>query len=115
MWSFKGSKDLVNQCGDVCFWDVTYNSTRFALKLGTFTLVDSEFGSRAVFFSLCLNETARVTSDIISHWHEVFEKRLPRVVFTDGDSSTIAYLSALRFADEIHHLLCTWHLFDKNL
>lgn len=41
-WSFKGSKEVVKRCSDICFWDYTHHMTRYSYKLSSFTIVDSE-------------------------------------------------------------------------
>ncbi len=41
------------------FWDSTHNTTKYAYKLSTLTVVDSENCSRAVMFCLALQESAK--------------------------------------------------------
>lgn len=57
-WSYAGSREVVRRCGDLLFWDSTHNMTRYAYKLASFTVVDSEGCSRAVLLSLNLEEAA---------------------------------------------------------
>ena len=76
-WCFRGSRELVNRVGDLCFWDSTHHMTRFNYKLSSMILVDSEGKSRAVLYCLSLSETAIDYKRIIDCWHSAFSLPLP--------------------------------------
>ena len=39
---------------------------------------------------------------------------LPAFIITDGDDIMHAAIASIPYSDVIHHLLCTFHLFDFN-
>lgn len=114
-WSFSGSRDVVRRCGDLLFWDSTHNATRYAFKLATFTVIDSEGCSRAVLMTLNLEETAEACKRMLVSWHNAFDERLPHVVITDGDEGMYAALASVPYFEDITHLVCIFHLFDMNV
>lgn len=113
IWSYKGSQELVERCGELLFWYSTHNMTPYTFKLASFVIVDSEGKSRSVFFRLGLTETVEDCSNLISHWHKAFNMKLPKVIFSDGDEGISGSLLSLDY--EVRHLLCTFHIFDLNV
>ncbi len=85
IWTFRGSKQCVQKLWGYCFWDSTHNMTRYDYKVSFFTIIGSEGCSGAVSFCLFLSETAERCEILLAAWHEAFEMRLPRVIFTHGD------------------------------
>ena len=115
VWSYQGASSVVQRCNDILFWDSTHNTTKFLYRLASFTLIDSEGRNRPVLFSLALQETAETCKQVLSCWHNAFLCQLPHVIFTDGDDSMHAAISSIPYSNDIHHLLCTFHLFDLNV
>ncbi len=115
VWSAKDSTHLVQRYGEIAFWDLTHNSTRYDYNLSSFTVIDSEGCSRAVRFSLCLFETAENCKILVLSWHEAFGVHIPQVIYTDGDEAMYAAIVSMPYSDEITHLICTFHLFDMNM
>ena len=113
-WSFKGSRDVVQRCGDVLYWDSTHNMTPFSYKLASLTLVDSEMKSRPVMFRLGLSETVKDCSSLIDSWHSNYEMKFPEIVFSDGDEGIYGSICGLSYHESVTHLLCTFHIFDLN-
>ena len=114
-WSYKGSECISRRYNDVLFWDSTHNTTSYDYKFSTFTLVDSEGSSRAVLLSFNLQETVESCKKMLACWHQAFGRRLPQVIFTDGDEAMSLAIASVPYSEDLKHLLCTYHLFDMNV
>ena len=115
VWTLKGSKNLVERCGDLLFWDSTHHMTPYDYKISSLIIVDSECKSRTVMVALMLYERAADFQRVLQCWHDAFNMRFPQVVFTDGDEGISAALSTLQYDEEVIHMLCFFHIMDLNL
>eukprot|EP00171_Calliarthron_tuberculosum_P005332 IDg5332t1 len=114
-WDFTGASCVVRRCNDLLIYDSTHNMTRYAYKLSSFSLLDSEARTRPVLFCLTLDETTSNFACVLRSWKIAFGSDIPKVVFTDGDEAMYAALHSLSDYDHRQHLICIFHLFDLNV
>ena len=114
-WAFKGSRSVVQRCKDLVFWDSTHHATCYDYKLSSMNVVDSEGVSRTVFQCIVMQETGKIFQSFLEDWHQAFNCRIPSVIFTDGDAAITNALPSLKYFTSLKHLLCIFHLFDKNV
>ena len=118
----KGSRDVVHRCADVVSIDSTHHTTRYDYKTTSVIAIDSLGKSRCTSVCLALREDARTMSRMLADWALAMRRcnskapaDLPCVVFTDDDCGLAGALSMAPKAEMRHHLLCIWHLVDKNV
>ena len=110
-----GAQELALRCGDVAFWDSTHNVSRYAYKLSTVCLIDSEAKARPILFHMTLNEREKNYSDMLNFWVSSIMVPFPSNVFTDGDAAMSAAISSFPNEKSITVLTCVFHLFDQNV
>lgn len=115
MWSFKGSCDIVKRCRQIAFCDSTHHFTKYANKLTSITLIDSEGSTSTVLLRLHLHGNVDSFKRILAWWNEAFGCKFPRVILTDGDEGIFAPIESISSSCEVVHLLCAFHLFDQNV
>ena len=95
--------------------DSIHNVTKFLQRLSSFKLVDSEGRDIPLLFSFSLNETVESCRQDLACWHSAFSSKLSNVIFTDGDRSIHAAIASVPYLEDLHHLLCLFHIFDLNV
>ena len=77
--------------------------------------MDSEGSSRGVPLSFNFQEIVEACKKMLECWHEAFGRRLPQVIFTDGDEANALAIASVPCFEDLKHLFCTYHLFDMNV
>ena len=113
-WAFRGATELTRRCSDVAYWDSTHEISRYAYKLSTLSLVDSECKTRPVLFQLMLNQTSQNHSSFLRCWNTAFQTKFPTVLFTDGEEALHIAISEVFSGGNVKNLLCLFHLFEMN-
>ena len=104
------SHDIIGTLGSaeqVVIFDNTFNTSRFDLKLGVFTTVDSNGRTRIVAASLMRHEDSDSFVRVLQAFLMIFHVT-PRVILTDGDLWLIRAIESV-FPCAVHQL-CVWHL-----
>lgn len=115
VWSFKGSNEIFSRCGDLGFVDSTHHLTKYSYKLTTIIVPDSESKSRSALLMLHLRGDVHAMQKLLQSWVAAFNLSLPEVMFSDADPAIGAAIFSVPEESPVHHLLCTWHLFDERV
>ena len=105
----------MHRYGDVGTFDTTHNMTRYEYKLATIIVVDSESKPRCALFALMLNETVDDFAKFLECWHEASKNPIPIDIITYGDEALAAAITSVLLSIQVHHPLCAYHLFDRNI
>ncbi|KAL5556305.1 hypothetical protein UlMin_038541 [Ulmus minor] len=93
---------------DALAFDTTYRTNAFNKLLVIFVGVNNHFHTCVFGFSLLMNETIDTHMWVLEAFLECMQKRTPKVVITDGDTSMKVAITKC-FLDAVHRL-CGWHL-----